>query len=171
MRARDQFRANVVFVGQASPKREALLTEVIEFGLAVWGPGWRRTTLGAYCRGEQLTEQDYVRAYAGASVALNVHRERGDGARPAGCNQRVFELAAMGAAQVVDRRDDIALHFVPDRHVVMFDGASDLKDRVRSLLNDPPATEALGREARAAALAEHTYMHRMVQLLQTVGAS
>ena len=39
LRSRDRFRANVVFAGRASPRREALLTEVVEFGLAVWGRG------------------------------------------------------------------------------------------------------------------------------------
>ena len=43
MRSRDQFRANVVFAGTATPHRERLLSELVEFGLAVWGPGWRRT--------------------------------------------------------------------------------------------------------------------------------
>jgi hypothetical protein len=42
MRSRDQFRANVVFVGTATPHRERLLSDLVEFGVAVWGPGWRK---------------------------------------------------------------------------------------------------------------------------------
>ena len=72
MRSRDQFRANVVFAGTATPHRERMLSELVEFGLAVWGPGWRRTKLRDYCRGELLEHGDYIRAYAGASVAVNV---------------------------------------------------------------------------------------------------
>ncbi len=166
LRSRDRFRANVVFAGRASPWREALLTEVVEFGLAVWGRGWRRTALRAYCRGERLSDLDYVRAYAGASVALNIHRESGESARDAGCNQRVFELAAMGAAQVVDRRQDTELHFVRNQELVEFEDAAVLKESVRALLQDPPAAETMGRNARAVALGEHTYMHRMVELLR-----
>ncbi len=166
LRSRDRFRANVVFAGRASPRREALLTEVVEFGLAVWGRGWRRTALRAYCRGERLSDLDYVRAYAGASVALNIHRESGESARDAGCNQRVFELAAMGAAQVVDRRQDTELHFVRNQELVEFEDAAVLKESVRALLQDPPAAETMGRNARAVALGEHTYMHRMVELLR-----
>jgi hypothetical protein len=54
MRARDRFRANVVFAGTATPHRERQLCELVEFGVAVWGPGWRRTRLRDYCRGELL---------------------------------------------------------------------------------------------------------------------
>ncbi|NNG15258.1 MAG: hypothetical protein HKM89_02175, partial [Gemmatimonadales bacterium] len=57
LRARDQFRANVVFAGTATPRREHLLTELVEFGLAVWGPGWRKTSLRDYCRGELVDVQ------------------------------------------------------------------------------------------------------------------
>ena len=52
IKTRDQYRANVVFAGSATPRRERLLAELVEFGLAVWGPGWRKTTLRDYCRGE-----------------------------------------------------------------------------------------------------------------------
>ena len=164
LRSRDQFRANVVFAGRATPRREALLAEVVEFGLAVWGRGWRGTSLRAYCRGERLSDIDYVRAYGGASVALNIHSES---SWNAGCNQRVFELAAMGAAQVVDRRQDTELHFVRNRELVEFDDAAMLKESVRELLSDRRAAESMGRSARTVALAEHTYMHRMVELLRT----
>jgi spore maturation protein CgeB len=143
------------------------LAEVVEFGLAVWGRGWRRTSLRAYCRGERLSDLDYVRAYAGASVALNIHRESDESSWNAGCNQRVFELAAMGTTQVVDERPDTGLHFVRNQDLVEFEDAGMLKETVRTLLHDPPVAEAMGRRARAAALAKHTYMHRMVELLRT----
>ena len=125
MRARDQFRANVVFVGAATPRREQLLGELTGFGLAIWGAGWRRTPLKDYCRGESLELDDYVRAYAGASVAINIHREgSGNGGTATGCNQRLFELAAIGVPQVVDNRVDLPLAFDTGTRV------TDLRDRV-----------------------------------------
>ena len=112
MRARDRFRANVVFVGTATPHRERQLSELVEFGVAVWGPGWRRTKLRDYCRGELLNHEDYIRAYAGASVAVNVAWGQGaeDGAEP-GASRRLFELAAIGVPQVVEEHPDIHRHF------------------------------------------------------------
>lgn len=166
MRSRDRFRANVVFAGRATPRRVELLSELVEFGIAVWGRGWRRTSLKEYCRGERVNDADYVKAYAGSSVAVNIHREA-SGPWQSGCNQRVFELAAMGTAQVVDYRADLERHFMPGRHLLAFDDSRTLRDSVKALLLDPSGAEEMGRRARATALSEHTYMHRMVELLHS----
>ena len=166
MRARDQFRANVVFVGAATPRREQLLAELTGSGLAIWGAGWRRTPLKDYCRGESLELEDYVRAYAGASVAVNIHREgSGNGGTATGCNQRLFELAAIGVTQVVDKRVDLPLAFDAGRELLTFDTGAELKQLVQELLGDPTTAERLAQAGRRRALAEHTYMHRLGAIL------
>jgi glycosyltransferase involved in cell wall biosynthesis len=165
MRSRDQFRANVVFAGRATPHRERLLASLAGFGLAVWGPGWRRTLLRDYCRGERLSLGDYVRAYAGATVGLNLHRD--DPALAGeGCNRRLFELAAIGVPQVTDECADLTLHFTPGREVLVGSDERQLKELVRAALQDVPSAEAIAAAARRRALSEHTLMHRMAVLLQ-----
>ena len=165
-----EYRANVVFVGDATPRREELLAEVLEFGVAVWGPGWRRTRLKDYCRGEVRSTEEYIRAYAGATVALNFHREGPGGVVPSssGCNARVYELASMGVAQVVDARADLPAQFVPGEEVTTFEDDRALKEVVRDLVVDHQRAEALGHAARRRALAEHTYMHRLQVVLEGV---
>lgn len=167
LRSRDEYRANVVFVGDATPRREALVSEVLEYGVAVWGSGWRRTRLKDYCRGEMVEVDEYVRAYAGATVALNFHREGPEGEVPSasGCNARTFELAAMGIAQVVDVRADLPALFEPGTEILTFEDPSQLKAIVRDLVQDHERADAIGQGARRRALAEHTYVHRMQQLL------
>ena len=166
IRTRDQYRANVVFAGSATPRRERLLAELAEFGLAIWGPGWRRTSLRDYCRGEVPSTDEYVKAYAGASVAVNIHHVAVEGDMPeAACNQRVFELAAMGAAQVVDDRGDLARSFDIGRELAVYHDAAGLKHAVRELLENPHEAERLGQAARARMLQDHTYMHRLRQLV------
>lgn len=161
MRSRDQFRANVVFVGGATPYREAMLAGLVEFGLAVWGPGWRRTALRDYCRGETLTMEEYVKAYAGATVAVNIHRGGGGSSREAGCNQRLFEIAAIGVPQVAGERGDLPRHFAPFAEVLVYQDAAGLRTLVRDAIHAPAAAEQLAAAARRRALAEHTHMHRM----------
>jgi spore maturation protein CgeB len=166
IKTRDQYRANVVFAGSATPRRERLLAELVEFGLAVWGPGWRKTTLRDYCRGEVPSTDEYVKAYAGATVAVNIHHALVENdPREASCNQRVFELAAMGTAQVVDDRGDLPRYFEEGREVSVFRDATQLKGCVRGLIESPADAERLGQGARARLLQDHSYMHRMRQLL------
>ncbi len=168
LRARDRFRANVVFAGKATPRREELLSEVVEFGLAIWGPGWRRTSLREYCRGQLLSALDYVRAYSGATVAINIHHDLGPAAA-AGVNQRLFELAAMGACQVVDYREDLERHFSPGSDLYVFQDTVELNEIVKSALLDMGRSEGLGRAARRLAIQRHTYMHRLQQLAGWAG--
>jgi len=166
IRTRDQYRANVVFAGAATPRRERLLSELVEFGLALWGPGWRATSLRDYCRGEAASTEEYVNAYGGATVAINIHHVLVEGdPREAACNQRLFELAAMGAAQVVDERGDIPRSFRVGEEVLTFRDAHELREQVRELVETPTEAERLGAAARARMLRDHTYMHRMRQLL------
>jgi spore maturation protein CgeB len=169
MRSRDQFRANVVFAGTATPHRERVLSELVEYGLALWGPGWRKTKLRDYCRGEVLDQADYVRAYAGASVALNVPccADAGAEGEP-GCNRRLFELAAIGVPQVVEDRPDLHAHFREGSEILVARSTAEMKSLVREALQDRPWSEQVAAGARHRALAEHTYMHRMRALLGAV---
>lgn len=169
-RGQGWYRANVVFAGTATPRRETLLAGLVEFGIALWGPGWRATALKDYCRGELLRTDEYVKAYNGASVAVNIHHRAADDGEEASCNQRLFELAAMGAAQVVDHRLDLPDQFQPGREVLTYKTAEELRALVRELLADPAMGETLGANARRAALSRHTYMHRGLRLLELVGA-
>jgi spore maturation protein CgeB len=170
LRARGPFRANVVFAGAATPRRELLLSELVEFGLAVWGPGWRKTSLKDYCRGELPSTEDYVRAYAGATVAVNVHRTGPEdrGADTTGVNRRTFELAAIGLAQVVDTRGDLPMHFEDGTEVLVFTGPAQLKGQVKRALQEDKYRDRLAESARQRALRHHTYMHRMQELLESV---
>jgi spore maturation protein CgeB len=105
-----------------------------------------------------------VRAYAGATVAVNVHREI-DGGTATGCNHRVFEVAAIGVPQVVDARADLGLHFLAGQELLTFASPTELRQCVQALLQDAPGAERLAQAARQRVLAEHTYMHRMTSIL------
>lgn len=161
-----QYRANVVFAGSATPRREHLLQHVVEFGLALWGPGWRATSLRDYCRGEALRTDEFVQAYGGASVAVNIHHTADGGDGPeAFCNQRTFELASIGVLQVVDRRTDLDRLLTPEDEILVFDNALHLRRIVEDALQDQTAVERIAQAGRQRVLAEHTYMHRMSVLL------
>ena len=168
LRSQAEYRANVVFVGDATPRREAMLAELLECGVAIWGPGWRKTRLKEYCRGGVKSTEEYVRAYAGATVALNFHREGPTGQVPSasGCNARTFELAAMGLAQVVDARGDLPALFSVGDEVLTFDDAADLKPLVNDQVSDHMRAESIGLAARRRAIGEHTYIHRIGVLLE-----
>ena len=136
------------------------MRELTDAGLVAWGPGWPRGPLYG---------DDFVRALAGAKVGVNVHQqfgERGDPARyGTGANMRVFELAAVGTPQLSDAKADIARHFTPDREIVLYRSVVELVDRARALLADDALRRRLAAAARERALREHTWRHRLEELL------
>ncbi len=167
IRSTGEYRASVVFAGRATPRRERLLSGLVRHGLAIWGPGWRSTALKDYCRGEAPSTAEYIKAYSGASVAINIHHMAVEGdPREAACNQRLFELAALGLPQVVDDRGDLPRCFAPEREVMVYHDAASLQEAVQYLLEEPERAEVMGAAARSRLLHDHTYMHRMRHLLQ-----
>jgi spore maturation protein CgeB len=170
LRARGPFRANVVFAGGATPRRERLLGELVEFGIAVWGPGWRKTSLKDYCRGELPNTEDFVRAYAGATVAVNIHRTGAEdrGGDATGVNRRTFEVAAIGVPQVVDARADLGRHFEDGSELLVYSNSDQLKGQVKRAIQEDNYRNRLAAAARQRALQQHTYMHRMHDLLRAV---
>jgi spore maturation protein CgeB len=155
-----QGAAPLGFVGSRDPVRERVVRALDDLGLAVWGPGWPR---GA------VYGDAFVRALAGAAVGVNIHQQFGPGGDPArygtGANMRVFELAAVGTPQLSDAKADISRHFTPDREIVLYRSVEELRARARALLADEPARRSLAAAARERALREHTWRHRLEELL------
>jgi spore maturation protein CgeB len=156
--ARPQHR--IVFVGSEEPLRARALAGVADLGVAVWGPGWPAGPLYG---------DDFVRAFSNAEVALNIHQFFGEppaeGRYGTGANRRVFELAAIGTVQLSDAKADIARNFTPDREIVLFASVPELREKAEWLLARGAAREAIAGRARARALAEHTWRHRLEALL------
>ena len=82
-----------------------------------------------------------------------------------GANMRLFELAALGRPQLVDAKADVARHLRPNEEVVLYRSLTELSELAAGLLADPARRESLGRAARRRAAAEHTWDHRMAELL------
>ena len=155
-----RWRAALAFVGTRDPLRERVLHEVADLGLALWGPGWPNGPVYG---------DDFVHALAGATVGLNLHQQFGDGGDPArygtGANMRVFELAAVGTPQLSDAKADIARHFTPGREIALYASLAELRDQARALLADESLRRSLAAAARERALREHTWAHRLHELL------
>lgn len=156
-----RWRAALAFVGSRNPVREQVIRAVADLGITAWGPGWPRGPVYG---------DDFVRALSGASVGLNVHQYFGEARDPGrygtGANMRVFELAAVGTPQLCDAKGDIARHFAPDREIVLYRSAAELRDRAKMLLADERLRRSLAAAARERAAREHTWRHRMEELLR-----
>jgi spore maturation protein CgeB len=155
-------------VGRHYPYRERFVRELADYPLRVWGPGWASVgdrRVRERVAGPAVWGAAKLKIYSGATVSLNLHHPMND---VVGVNIRAFELAAAGACQVVDLKDDLGALFKPGEEVVAFRDLGELRRHLDHYLAHPDEARAIGANARRRALAEHTLRHRLEEIMFAV---
>jgi spore maturation protein CgeB len=157
-------RGVVALVGARYPFRERLVRALADYPVRVWGPGWRGgdPALAARVAGGFVDGPAKLAIYCGATLSLNPHHPMND---IVGVNTRTFELAAAGACQVVDLKDELPHLFKPGEEVVAYRDLPELRRQLAYHLAHPDEAHAIGENARRRALAEHTVRHRLEEML------
>ena len=157
-------RGVVALVGARYPYRERLVRELSEYPLRVWGPGWRDAdpSIALRVAGRFIDGPAKLAVYCGATLSLNPHHPMND---IVGVNTRAFELAAAGACQVVDDKDELAPLFKPGDEVLAYRDLPELRRHLAYHLAHPDEARAIGENARRRALAEHTVRHRLQEMI------
>lgn len=172
---RAEFGSDLSFVGAGYANRRELLPKLIspEWSFKVWGNEWEGATelAGVLQRGgARIDSETCVKVFNATTVNLNLHSHTGHGLDPAAdfVNPRTFELAACGAYQLVDQRALLGEHFTQEE-MATFRQADELPARIRHALHEPDMRTATAQAAYQRVLREHTYVHRMKELLAHVG--
>ncbi len=157
----------IAFVGSRYPYRERLLRELAAYPLRIWGPGWDEADppVRDLVAGTSVWGREKLAIYCGARLSLNPHHPMND---IVGVNNRTFELAAAGACQVVDLKDDLPALFKPGEEVVAYCDLPELRRQLDYYLAHPDEARTIGDNARRRAMAEHTIRHRIDEMLQAL---
>jgi spore maturation protein CgeB len=158
----------VALVGRHYPYRERFVRELAAYPLRVWGPGWDRVTdprVQALVAGPGVWGRAKLGIYSAAPLSLNPHHPMND---IVGVNIRTFELAAAGACQVVDFKEDLGTLFKPGEEVVVYRNLPELRAQLDHYLAHPVEAREIGANARRRALAEHTLRHRLEEIVFAV---
>jgi len=155
--------------------RRACVTALAPLSPVIAGdePGWRavwRELPGSAPAARFLPRLDYYedlpRFYPMSAVSLNCTSRQMKGA----VNQRVFDVPACGGFVLTDRREQLGRLFEPGREVVVYDAPEEIPELVARCLKDRGLRERVGAAARTRILAEHTYEHRLRELLSIMRA-
>jgi spore maturation protein CgeB len=164
----ERYRAAVSFVGSHYAFRERFFLELCGYPVKLWGPGWERATspaVRAMAAGGPVWGRAKLAVYSGSTLSLNHHHPMND---IAGVNSRAFELAASGACQVADYREELASLFAPGREILTYRDPAELRRTVDYHLAHPDEARAIGQNGLKRALAEHTLRHRIDEILSVV---
>jgi spore maturation protein CgeB len=157
---------DLLFMGNRLPDREARVEEFFfraaelcpEARFALGGEGWGDKSMPSNVEylGHVPTARHNV-VNASARLVLNIHRESmvENGWSPA---TRMFEAAGAAACQVTDEWRGIEEFFEPGREILVAANGEGVARLVREV--DPVRARQIGVDARARALACHTYERR-----------
>jgi spore maturation protein CgeB len=163
-----RFSAALSLVGSRYAYRERLVRALADRPLRVWGGGWRGVqdpVVRRLVAGGAVFGRDKLCVYAGSTLSLNPHHPMND---IVGVNTRAFELAAAGACQVADFKEDLATLFKPGEEVLVYRDLGELQRLLDHYLSRPEEARAIGENARRRALAEHTLRHRVEEMLAVI---
>jgi len=165
---RQRFGAALSLVGNRYAYRERLVRLLADRPLRVWGGGWRGArdpAVRPLVAGGGVFGRDKLCVYSGSTLSLNPHHPMND---IVGVNTRAFELAAAGACQVADFKEDLATLFKPGEEVLVYRDPAELRRLLDHHLAHPDEARAIGDNARRRALGEHTLRHRVEEMLTVV---
>jgi hypothetical protein len=163
---------DIVFVGGlAGPHEHG--TQMLEqlarrHGVRVWGYGGERLPADSPLHGvcaPPVWGLDMYRVLHAARIVFNRHIDiAGEYAN----NMRLYEATGVGTLLLTDRKDNLAEIFEPGREVVAYGGIDECVELAAHYLQHDEQRAALARAGQARTLREHTWAHRMRELVDVV---
>jgi len=174
---KERWGSPVSFVGAGYYNRQQTFASLANLPLKIWGTEW--PTCSPFDRlvqenGRRLTPAEYIKIFNASDININLHSSREkDGVDPAGdfLNPRTFELASAGAFQLVDARSHLARAFEPGKEIAVFRDTEELKTKIEYYLQHPEERKAIAMAGQQRVWREHTYQHRLNEMLSLIYSS
>lgn len=170
------FGSDVSFVGAGYYNRRHFLEGLLDLDFKIWGTDWDMHSALARCvqqAGARIDTDDTVKIFNASTININLHSSTyHKGINPFGdfVNPRTFEIISSGGFQLSDRRSGLDGLFEAGEEIVLFEGIDDLRSMIRHYLENPEAREKIIKQGRQRVLKEHTYEHRMREMLRVISA-
>jgi spore maturation protein CgeB len=172
---RTEYGADLAFVGAGYPNRRTLLPRWLskEWTFKLWGNEWEGAAeLAPVLQrgGARIDTEACMKVFNASAINLNLHSCAGEALDPQAdfVNPRTFELAACGAFQLTDDRSLLPDLFT-EEEVVRFQRVEEVPALIRRWLDDTSGRRTIAEAARQRVLRQHTYEHRMKELLAAIG--
>lgn len=150
------FKYDVTFIGAKYGKRAKFIDNLRKnnINVAAFGPGWE---------GGQIPENEMVSVYAQSRINLGFGYI---GFSDYQCLKgRDFEVPSCGVLYLTTHNNALERVYDIGNEIVTYNSAEDCVSKIKVLLADPDRCEKIRRNARAAIVNRHTWLHRIQSLI------
>ncbi len=171
---KETFGSDISFVGAGYYNRRKFFEGLIDFDFKIWGNEWDgERSLAKFIQrnGERIDPEEIVKIFNASKINLNLHSSvHHEGVNPYGdfVNPRTFEIAACEAFQLVDYRSELPSLFEINEEIVCFNNLTDLRKKITYYFKNEKERLDIARRAKERVVKEHTYEHRMEQMINFV---
>ncbi len=174
-----KYGSDVGFLGAGYANRRLEFRKLHGFDLKIWGSDWDgETILKPYIQnnGLRVNPEESVKVYNATKININLHSSIHTDKTTMGdfVNPRTFELASMGAFQLVDKRTLMPELFEiegENKELATFTKFDEVPDLIRYYTEHKEERESIAKRATQRILKDHTYQQRMHTLLDIVAPS
>ncbi|NBI28721.1 CgeB family protein [Chengkuizengella marina] len=177
-----KYYTDVLFIGNAHPDRiqyfNAIDLELLKRNLKIIGPGWNKLNNWRLSKNvlinEWISTEETAKYYNGAKIVINMHRSINNShinhnnmiKIPAlSLNPRTFEIAACGAFQLTDIREELENVYIPDYDIATYITAREMLQKIDYYLSYSKKRKQLASRAMEKTLKNETYSKRIEQML------
>jgi len=143
----DLRNADISFIGNWRPEREAFLEQLADFNLVIWGSYyWNKRTrprspLRKFWAGRTAEGQEFARAVSASKISLNI---LGPISWP-GPNMRTFELPACRAFVLSERHPGVTQYFKEDLSIVYYSSVEEVREKLNYYLQEEVARKKIAQ--------------------------
>ncbi len=168
---RAKYGSDLSFVGSMYPYRARVLDVFKDMDLKIWGGGfWGRIPEDsvAYTKheGERVWGRQKMVVFNVSNINLNTQNFQND---IFSVSSKVHQVAASGGFQLVDYKPDLEHLYEVGREVITFRSRDELRELAEYYLEHSTERAMIAERAQQRALKEHTFDHRLNEILTSVG--
>lgn len=160
-----KYGCDLTLAGNMYYYRALICEQFLDYKFKIWGnnyPRWLESPVKSIYQNHYIAEEEKAKAFNAAKIVLNMMHY----GELLGVNVRTFEAAGCGAFQIVDWKPNLDEFFEPEKEVVTFRTLGELKEKVRYYLEHDRERQEIADRGYRRAHQEHTYYHRLTQLLE-----
>jgi spore maturation protein CgeB len=172
--AQDEARygCDVSYIGTWSPKKEALLGELVRhrphLKLRIWGESWHNAVmpqLRSSIGGREVLGYEFVRALIASRINLSIMSEaRAGSSRGDQIANRTFVVPACGAFVLHERTDELLKLFREGEQVTCFSDSKEMIDKIDYYLERPAMRHRIAEAGRELVWREHSWDRRILAI-------